>query len=407
MRNKKLCRLCGANTNEIINLGTSPVANNFIKNRNENFNEYNLIISYCLKCHNIQLNDILSPNKLYLNYTYLTPDVNLLSKHYDRVTNFLLKNKYIDSSTKVLEVGSNTGFFLKNINAYVKHILGIDPAKNIAKLANKNNIPTIADFFNLNTAKKIKDKYGNKNFIIARHMFAHNPFPQDLIKGFDYLLNKKGLIFIENAYVIPTLKNGEFDQIYHEHMFYYSISSIDNLFNKFSFEIINIKKSLVHGGTMCFIIARKGQFFKHKIVSEYKKTEIRHFNDFNIFKKFRKNTINLKENILKIINLEKKKKRKIAAYGASAKAFTMFAFLELDEKTIKYCIDTTSTKIGKLFPKFNIKVISETQHLSNPADTFLITSWNYKKHIIAKKDKLFKKGNTLIFPLPNFEIIHV
>ena len=407
MNKKFKCRLCSSKTDIIIDMGTSPIANNFIKKIGNKFSKHKLIISFCKKCYNIQLEKTISPKILYSDYTYITPDVPILNNHYDKIIKHLILNKYINKKSSALEIGSNAGYFLKRLKSKIKNVLGIDPAQNIQAITKKNKIPTIIDFFNFKSSVTIKKKYGYKDFIIARHMFAHNPYPNIIMKGIDNLLTDNGVILIENAYVIPTLINGEFDQIYHEHMFYYSLISIDNFLNKFSFELIDAKGSNVHGGTVCFIASRKKQYKIKPIINLYKKREYKYFEKLYIFKLFIKKTYSLKKNILQFINKERKKNRRIASYGASAKAFTMFSFLELDNKLVDYCIDTTETKIGKFFPKFNIPVISEENHKINPADTFLITSWNYKKHILTKKKKIFKTGDKLIFPLPQYEIIEI
>ena len=407
MNMENLCRLCSSLSNTIFNAGLSPLANNFIKNNNEKYYEYELILNFCKKCYNIQLQKTISPNILYSNYTYITPEAKILSDHYSDIIEFLTTKKYINKNSSVLEIGSNVGFFLQSIKNHVRNILGVEPAKNISKLANHNDIETITEFFNSTTSIKIKNKYGTKNLIVARHMFAHNPDPHDIIKGINNLLVDEGILFIENAYAISTFINGEIDQIYHEHMYYYSVLSIDNLLNKYSMELVDLKESKVHGGTICFVAARKNKYKIESIINKYKIREKELFNDLYLFNKFIIKTNKLKENVLKVLNDDKKNNRRIAAYGASAKAFTMFSFLKIDDKIIDYCIDTTPTKIGNFFPKFNIKIISELDHLSNPADTFLITSWNYKSHIIDKKDKLFKKGDRLVFPLPFFEIINI
>ena len=407
MQNIFKCRLCKFPVITIIDMGISPVANNFIKKVGNKYNEYDLILSFCKNCSNIQLEKIISPKILYSNYTYITPDVPILNDHYDRIINYLIINKYINKKTKALEIGSNVGFFLKRLKPFIKNVLGVDPAKNIYKIAKFNNVPTIIDFFDIKSSRKIKKNYGNKDLIVARHMFAHNPYPQKIMEGIDFILSKNGILLIENAYVIPTLVNGEFDQIYHEHMFYYSLVSIDNFLNKYSFELIDVQASKVHGGTMCFIASRTKEYKIKPIIYLYKKNEIKYFENLYIFKLFIKNIVILKKKILLFIKKEKRKGKRIAAYGASAKAFTMFSFLELNNQTIEYCIDTTDIKIGKIFPKFNIQILSEEDHNNNPADIFLITSWNYKKHIIKKKKKLFKIGDKLIFPLPKYEIIDI
>ena len=399
------CRLCKGEVTEIINLGNSAIANTFISSNNDSIKSLPLIVDFCSECFNIQLRNCVKESYLYEDYSYITPNIEILNNHYLEIINYLKNNNFINKNTKAIELGSNVGYFLSALKKYVLSAIGVEPAKNIAKIANLNGNLTVNEFFNLSTARNIANKYGVQDIIIARHMFAHNSYPQNLLKGIDILLSEKGVIVIENAYAISTFISGQFDQIYHEHMFYYSMLSIKNLLKQFSFELIDIKESSIHGGAITFIAARKGVFSKSQILSLYQKKEINMFQDLNIFKIFNKKISDLKKNVLNEIKQDLLKGKVIASYGASAKAFTMFSFLELDNKVIKYCIDTTSTKIGKFFPSSNIPIVSEDQHLAYKADTFLLTAWNYKDHILEKKEKLFKKGDKLIVPLPNFEVI--
>jgi len=341
---------------------------------------------------------------LYKDYTYMTPNVDSLTFHYEELIKFLINKNILSKKKKCLEIGSNTGLFIEKLSPHAEKVIGIDPAENIAKLANESGHKTICDFFNPTSANSILRKYGQMDLLIARHMFAHNRNPKILLEAMNCLLAKEGSIMIENAYVIPTLQNGEFDQIYHEHMFYYSVTSMQNLLATNSFELFDLMDSRIHGGSITVLCARKGKKEISPLVKEFIKQEKNLFKDEKIFQDFNEKILNIKNKVLEEIHQDIKEKKQIAAYGASAKAFTMFSFLDLDSSKISYCIDTTPTKIGKYFPGFSIKVINEEDHLKLNADTILVTAWNYKEHILNKASKIFKKGTKLIFPLPEFDI---
>jgi len=401
------CRICNSNTREVISLGNSPPANNFIESAHEVIKEYPLDVLFCDECKGLQLKDCLDEEDLYGNYTYMTPNTKSQVDHYNNLINFLKNKSIVNLSTKCLELGSNTGLFLQTIKPYVKSVLGVDPARNIAEISMAAGIDTIVDFFNPSSAQKIKENQGLHDLIIARHMFAHNKDPKKMLKGIDKILADKGFLVIENAYAIPTLENGELDQIYHEHMFYYCVNSMSKLLDLFSLELISLFNANIHGGSLAFIVARKGTREAEPIVQKYLNHEEQLFLEDKIFNSFNLNSMAMKDKILKLLKIEKSLGRSIGAYGATAKSFTMFSFLGLTHETIKYCVDTTPTKIGKFFPSFNIPVISEEKYLEDPVDTFIVTAWNYKEHILEKAPKLMKRGTKLIFPLPFFEIIEI
>jgi len=404
IREDSLCRICQSEVKEVINLGSSSPANNFVEKESDTSTFYPLIVDHCADCFSIQLRHCLDQEILYKDYTYMTPDVDSLTKHYQELIKLLNTKSLLGNSKKCLEIGSNTGLFIEKLSPYVKKIIGIDPAENIAKVANDLGRETICDFFNKESSEILLDKYGHMDLIIARHMFAHNEDPKILLEAMKEIISAQGSIMIENAYAIPTLQNGEFDQIYHEHMFYYSVINMQNLLRTQSFELFDLMHSKIHGGSITFLAGKEGEKKISPKIKEFISKEKGLFKEEKIFKEFNKKILEIKLKVLNEIDKDKKQGKLIAAYGASAKAFTMFSYLGLDSNSISYCVDTTPTKINKYFPGFGVKVMSEEEHMKINADTILVTAWNYKDHILNKSNNIFKKGTKLIFPLPDFDV---
>ena len=404
---KTHCTLCGHSNREIVDLGNSPPANNFIETEKDTIKSYPLILDYCDHCSGLQLRHCLDKELLYSEYTYLTPDTSSLTEHYKLIADFLVKKNYISKDTDCLEIGSNNGRFLHYLKPYVNSVLGVDPAKNVAKFAAELGVETIIDFFSKNIVSKVKEKKQEIQLIVARHMFAHNATPDDIFDGIEALLHEKGVVLIENQYAFETLQTGAFDQIYHEHMFYYSVKNMKNYLESHSYDLNDILLTDIHGGSIVFVASRATTFPISQMVNRQLDNEDRLLKDDWIFKEFLDGIELVKSNSLNEINSDIKKQKKIIAYGAPAKAFTMFSALDLDNSKISACVDTSVTKIGKLFPVFNIPVISEKDLSEIDYDTVLVTAWNYKEDILKRSDTLFKKGTKLIFPLPQFEIIYV
>jgi|TARA_B110000438_G_scaffold303771_1_gene367228 novobiocin biosynthesis protein NovU/D-mycarose 3-C-methyltransferase len=398
----KYCRLCEGNLDEITYLCDSPPANNFDETfqKDKSKQKFPLILDYCKNCFNIQLRHCLGEELLYSNYTYVTPKSSSLSDHYLALTEYA-SNKIPDfKDIDVVEIGSNSGDLLAFLKPHVGSVLGVDPAKNVAKIANDAGVETLNYFFDDSIAQKIKNSKKLINLVIARHMFAHNANPTEMLIGMKNLLNDSGLILIENAYAIDTFTHGEFDQVYHEHMFYYSVKSMENLLTKNNLFLHDIFFSEVHGGSIIFVASKQdhGQTLKLK---EQIGLEESLFQDEKIFKIFLNKINEVRGFIKDKISDAQNSHQTIAAYGAPAKAFTMFSLLELDYEIIKFCVDTSPTKIGKVFPISNIPIISEDQLKEQNYDILLVTSWNYKDDILKKASKIFKPGTELIFPLPN------
>jgi hypothetical protein len=398
----KFCRLCHSNVREIIYLCDSPAANNFddtFANDSSNI-AFPLILDFCDSCLNIQLRHCLGEELLYSNYSYITPQSDSLTEHYESILSYLEKKIYNISSADVVELGSNNGELLKFLQPKVSSVLGIDPAENIAKLANDAGIETLNCFFNLEIANQIKSTKENVKLVIARHMFAHNSDPSELLNGMKEIISEDGLVLIENAYAIDTLMHGEFDQVYHEHMFFYSASSMNNLLKKHGLFLHDILFSEVHGGSIGFIASKK-ELEQTEALQNQLLYEAELFDEDKIFKIFLAKIESIKKFVLEKLEILDKQNRTIGAYGAPAKAFTMFSLLGIDRSVVKFCVDTSPTKIGKTFPISNIPIISEAELKNIDYDALLVTSWNYKKDILSKSDKIFKPGTELIFPLPD------
>ena len=403
---KDKCSLCKAKIREIVNLGSSPPANNFLSERYKKTISYPLILDFCDSCKGLQLRHCLDKEQLYTNYSYLTPDSSSLNKHYEVLVNFLVSKKFLNQGTNCLEIGSNNGQLLDFLKPRVNSVLGVDPAENVASIANEKGIKTVVDFFSEDLAVKLRSKGGMVDLLIARHMFAHNPDPDHMFKGIDLLLKKKGIILIENAYAFDTFKKGEFDQIYHEHMFYFSVQNMKNYLNSRGYDLNEIIYSYIHGGSMVFIGSRKGKYPISKEIQLKIHNEEEELRGDKLFHQFKQKIENTKEKTLQEIQSDINKGKKVCAYGAPAKAFTMFSVLELNNEKINFCVDTSETKIGKTFPLFNIPIISEEEMQQQVCDTFLVNAWNYKSEILEKSNTLFKSKTKLIFPLPDFEIVY-
>lgn len=408
MIEKTICSICkNSNISEVVNLGDSPPANNFVSSKDEIVKMYPLIIDFCENCCCIQLRHCLSKEELYSHYTYSTPDASSLQNHYKNILNKLKDLNSTGKRNQCIEIGSNNGNLLKFLSPHFKKVLGVDPAKNIAKIANDQGIETIVDFFSDEVTEKILKRFNKFQVGIARHMFAHNSDPKKLISAMSKALDENGSFVIENAYAIDTFKNGEFDQIYHEHMFYYSLTNMNFLLKEFNFEVSDIFFSDVHGGSAIFICTRINKSSISPLVNEIVAKESKYFDQKKIFKQFSLTINDSKKQMQHIIVEALNNGLIIGSYGAPAKAFTLFSFFNLDINSIKFCVDTTPTKIGNFFPNFGIPVISEESLKNEKYDILIINAWNYKEEIKLKSEKIFKKGTKLIFPIPNIEIFEV
>ncbi len=271
-------------------------------------------------------------------------------------------------------------------------------------MAVDSGIDTICDFFNKESAGEIKSKYGYPDLIVARPCFAHNSDPHVLMGGVKELLSENGYVVIENAYILKTIEGNEFDQVYHEHMFYYSIRSMQELLKINGLELIDVLISLVHGGSIIFVAKHaEAKREVNKSVEEYLAREELFLNS-QAYKGFSDNAMTFRDQMKDLLNQVKSEGKSVYTYGATAKGNTLLNFLEINSDDIPFCVDNTEIKEGKFLPKSNIKIISEEDALLNPPDYFLLTAWNYKDEIIKKVRSAGNYSTKFIVPFPSIHI---
>ena len=399
------CRICGGGAREILDLGEMPPANSLKISLDQTEESFPLVLGFCDACGNVQLRDCLDSEALYRNYLYVTPRSAMLSEHYEYLYQYLSRNGYLDADSTVVEIGSNAGLFLQHLKTKVQRVIGIDPAVAICELANRAGIETICDFFSSTSAAMLKELVGRPDIIVARHCFAHNCDPHQMLAGVTELLDEGGYFVVENAYVLNTIENNEFDQIYHEHMFYYSIRSMEHVLGLHGMRVVDVLMSLVHGGSIIFVAKRKTTADTVSAsVAKYLSRESL-FLHIDAFDRFAAQTYESKRKLRALIDELKAAGQSIYTYGATAKGNTLLNFVGLTRDDIGYCVDSTSIKQGRYLPKSNIKIISEEEARARPPEYFLLTAWNYKDEIISKVRRDGNYRSKFIVPIPFVHIL--
>ena len=383
------CRSCGnSNLKRVVSLGYQPLANNLLKKENEKCDLYPLEVNYCSKCHNCQLSVSVNPKKKFSNYLYTSSTskkfrdhfINAARKYYEEL-NLNKKKSYI------IDIGSNDGIALKPfLELGFKKILGIEPAKNLAKLANKNKIKTFNGFLEKKNLKRIKK---NADLILASNVFAHSDKLKEMAECMFSLLGKKGTIIIEVQYLMNTLKDLTFDNIYHEHYNYWSLTSLINIFNQFDAKIFKSEKVDTHGGSLR-VYVKKDKKVKidssiKKMLSEEEKFGIK---SFKTYQEFGKKVYKIRENVLKNIKKLKKNNNKIIGYAAPAKATTALNFFGIS-KEIDFIVEDNNLKLNKFIPGVKIPIKSKSK-IKNKNNIILVMAWNFFNEIKKNNSKLSK-----------------
>ncbi len=407
---KNECRICSSQDLELIlDLGEQPLANAFIKKENleKDENKFPLKLYLCKNCYLLQLLDIVDKELLFKEYLYLTsaskPIVNHFKKYASDVYEEFLKE--IDNPL-VIEIGSNDGSLLKEFKKNGADVLGIEPAENIAKMANETGIPTKNVFLNYNVAKEISLKK-KASIIVANNVFGHVEDLKEFMKCIKILSNDKGIFVFEVPYLIDLIQKLEFDTVYHEHLSYFSLMPLMKLMEEFNLQIFDVKKQKVHGGTIRVFVSQKNNFKNtinlQKLIKLEKEFGIE---EIKTYQKLSENVKELKNQLQNKLLEFKKNGKTIFGYGAPAKGNVLLNYCNIGSQFLDYIVDTTPLKQGLYSPGMHILVKSNIQDTEKSSEQVaLLLAWNYEQAIINKEEEFLKNGGKFLVPIPIPKII--
>ena len=405
----KQCRSCETEiVQPLFSLGPMPLVNRFITHDQIPKEElYELDLIYCNDCHLIQLGTTVPPTELYSNYQHLSSSSQMNLKHLDSVADYLKSHFASDGSKRLLEIGSNDGSLLQRVANIFSFAIGVDPAENLAEIANKGNINIIPKFFSHGLATKIKSQHGKFDTIVGLNVVPHTENFIDLLRGVEVLLTEGGHFVFEFAYVIDTIMGGDFDTIYHEHIYNFSLTSISYALKSVDLNIIDVMKIPTQGGSLRVIAQKKSaksiptEAVGKLLASEKSKG---HTNIDN-YLAIKQNIERFKHNLLSTLKEYRDQGKTIVALGAPARGVVVLNYCGIDTKLIDFAIDDTKLKQGKLVPGVHIPVYDWSALESiDDNEVFLLVSWNYK-HEVLKKLRKYQSGGTLIEYFPELKVV--
>ena len=395
------CRTCGSkNLSNLLNLGKHEPSNSLKRNLRQKIPSIPLKMLYCKECSTVQLSATAKPSLLFKNYVWVTGTSKLVKK-YSKVFYSNIVKKFKKKKIFILEIASNDGTFLKYFKKKKHKGLGIDPAKNIAKVANKEGIPTLDIFFNKSSAEIVKKKHGFPDLIVARNVIPHVENIKSVVEGISKLSDNSSIVAIEFHYSKVILDELHYDSIYHEHIFYFSIKTISNLFKKFGLYPFDVNKSPISGGSLVLYFS-KSKLNRTNKLKQYYDLELK--NKINSYKTWKKFSISSIKHAKKLKNLIKeiKKTNKLFGYGASARSSTLLNFSKINNNFLDFIIDKNLLKNDKFTAGTNIK-INEPNKVKNLIKNYkycFLLAWNFKDEIM-KQLKIMKFKGKIIVPLPN------
>jgi nucleoside-diphosphate-sugar epimerase/quercetin dioxygenase-like cupin family protein len=402
------CRSCGnIHLDRVVSLGTSPLANNLKNSETEYSEVYPLEVNYCSNCHNCQLSVVVSPEKMFDNYLYVSSTASTFRKHFEEAAQLYMKQFNLNSTSLVIDIGSNDGIGLKTFKENGIRVLGIDPAKNIAELANKNGIPTLNEYFSDSTATYILQNYGKAKLITASNVFAHSDKLVEIANASFSILEDGGSFVVEVQYLLDTINDMTFDNVYHEHVNYWSVTSINNFFNKLGFTVYKVEHIDTHGGSIRVYVNRGNSAIDSSVSDFIQKEKGFGLTEKETYAKFGNNVETIKKIVNQNIQKLKEKYKIVAAYGSPAKATTSLNYFGINNSYIDYTIEDNELKNGKFIPGVNIPIKNKEHCLNNMPNVIIVLAWNFFELIKENNKNLLDNGVKFInikeLQLENFE----
>jgi methylation protein EvaC len=393
---------------KFLDLGMQPLANKYltkkdiIKKNKELF--YHLEVGFNSKTKLVSIVNTIPSKKMFDdNYPYRSSMSQTMILSFKKLAKNLI-NTY--NPNYILEIGSNDGSLIRNFSK--KKTICVEPCKNLAKITKRMGYKTYANFWNMRLAKKIKSKIKNVDLVYSANTLSHINDLNSVFRSIAYILSDDGILIIEDPSLLECLQKISYDQFYNEHIYVFSLLSINNLIKKYRLEVFNIEKLNTHGGSLRYYIKKisNNKFDIHKKVKMQLNQEMRYgINKYSTYIEFKNKVESSKKKLKQIFLKLKKKNKKIIGYGATAKSSTVLNYCNIKNETLEYFLDTTPNKIGKYMPGTHIYIKNYNKTLLNKVDYAFLGAWNFKEEIFKKEKQYIKNGGKFITHVPIPRII--
>ena len=403
------CRSCGSTrVQPFLDLGNMPLPTALVSAEQLDQPEprFPLEVAHCADCSLVQITEDVPPQQLFVdNYLYFSSFSDELLRHSRAHALALIEQRQLSPNSLVVELASNDGYLLRNFVEAGVPVQGVDPAPGQAEAANAAGVPTIAEFFGLDLAQRIRADRGPADVMIANNVMAHIPDPNDFVAGIAHLLADDGLLTVENPYVRDLVERCEFDTIYHEHFFYHSCTSIDSLARRHGMRLVDVEYFPdLHGGTLRWHVAKQGEV--SETASRYLREEQEQgIVDYGYYADFAKNVEAVREELLLMLGNLRAQGHRIAAYGAAAKGSTLANYVGIGPDLVDFVVDRNVHKQGKLTPGTHIPVRPPEALLEEQPDYVLMFTWNFRDEILRQQHEYVARGGKFIVPLPWPEVV--
>lgn len=386
------CRCCNSHKLEpVVSLGLSPLANNLLDNDLQKDELYPLEMQRCSECGNCQLSFVVPSKKMFDNYLYVSSTSKSFRDHFEKSAEQYIREFNLTDKSTVVDIGSNDGIALVPLKAKGINVVGVEPAANVAKIAAEKDISTINSYFTKSVADQIERVYGKVDLITASNVFAHADRLDEILNSAMNLLKPTGSFVVEVQYLLDTIKDLTYDNIYHEHVNYWSVTTINEFVKRHGYFVSKVEHIDTHGGSIRVYIAHTPS--DSPSLSEFIESEATFgLNDFQTYREFANRILNSKIQFKNNLNRLIENGETVVGYGSPAKATTFLNYVGVSPNEIKYTIEDNSLKHGKLIPGVRVPIVDKTVALRTPPSKVLVLAWNFFDTIVNNNKELIDKN---------------
>jgi hypothetical protein len=406
------CRSCGSTCGRpVLDLGLQPLANNLPRPEDLSRPEprFPLRVAVCDSCWMLQITDIVPPVELFSEYLYFSSFSDALLRHSKQAVEQHLAQEKLHADSFVVEVASNDGYLLRNFVDAGVPCLGIEPAANIARVAVERGIPTLNRFFSLELARELAAQGRQADLILGNNVFAHVPDTNDFVAGLAALVKPSGRITLEFPYGCDLVEHLEFDTIYHEHVFYFTLTALIPLFARHGLDVVDVQRIPIHGGSLRFSAAPAGS----RPIGDSVRVLLAEENAKGVaspayYEAFAGRVQALRTQLLELLHELHSRGARIAAYGASAKGSTLLNFYGIGRQgfdCLEFVADRSTAKQGRLTPGSHLPIVPPSELLARHPDYALLLTWNFADEILAQQQEYRAAGGKFIVPVPNVRVV--
>lgn len=405
-----ICRSCGTDLGRtVFDLGSVPLANAYPSSEQECETEarYPLRVRLCERCWLIQLDEVVPPDRLFSDYAYFSSYSDTWVSHAQQFVDVMSGRWHLDASSLVVEVASNDGYLLRHFVARGVPVLGVDPAENVVAAALDAGVPTEVGWFGSALAENLVARGVRADLLVANNVLAHVPETNDFVAGLARVLAPDGILTIEFPELATMLVGAQFDQIYHEHVFYFSLVSCEPLLRRNGLRVIDVVRLPTHGGSLRIVACHDSASLDEQPSVALKRHDEQRLGLANVsaYEAFATAANRRARSVRAFLDKAAENSQTVAAYGAAAKGSTLLNYCGVSTREIGYVVDRSPHKQGQYLPGSHLPIVSIDRLLSDRPDFVFVLAWNLLDEVVGSLPEVVEWGGRFVTTMPDLTVL--